>query len=140
MSELIPARDTSVSSPRARDDRPSNYPEHDKLAAISDKSQVIGEFLDWVADEKKIIRARWLEKETNWVEGDEGFGTRYHEEHDAVGRYETIREHLAQDTTSVQDLLAEFFNIDRDIIETEKRQMLDEMRVANEAHDAGSDA
>ncbi len=36
----------------------------------------------------------------------------------------------------IQDLLAEFFNIDRDKIETEKRQMLDEIRAHHDIREA----
>lgn len=35
-----------------------NYPEHAKLKAIVDKSQVIGEFMDWLSD-KGIHLAEW---------------------------------------------------------------------------------
>jgi TusA-related sulfurtransferase len=32
----------------------SAYPEHDKLAAISDQSQAIHDFIEWCEDEKRI--------------------------------------------------------------------------------------
>jgi hypothetical protein len=30
------------------------YPEHEKLKAIKDKSQAIGEFIDWLESEKHV--------------------------------------------------------------------------------------
>ncbi len=79
------------------------YPEHDKLREISDKSQIIGEFLDWMSYEKHIVRARWGEDE----DGDDV---------------------LLVDNESIEGLLAEFFGIDRDKIEAEKLAMLETLR------------
>lgn len=32
-----------------------DYPEHDKLIKIADKSQAIGEFMSWLEDEKGFV-------------------------------------------------------------------------------------
>ena len=37
----------------------SKYPEHEKLSAISDKSQACGEFIEWLGYEKGIVLAKW---------------------------------------------------------------------------------
>lgn len=79
-----------------------SYPEHEKLSAISDKSQTCGEFIDWL------------------IEHD------YHLcQPDTTGRY------FWPTHTPLTKLLAEFFEIDLDKIEAEKRQMIEEMRKAN---------
>ncbi len=86
--------------------RPSRYPEHEKLAAISDQSQTIGQFLDWLA-EVGIHRARWVVLDSMWTEEES---------------------ELCLDITSIQDLLAEYFDIDQDVITAEKWAMLDDLR------------
>jgi hypothetical protein len=82
-----------------------NYPEHEKLKKVSDKSQTIGEFIDW------------LQNEANYV----------------IGQYKTSkvdREILYPAHEGTQELLAKYFNIDLQKIEDEKRQMLKEIRNA----------
>lgn len=79
----------------------SNYPEHDKLSAVKDQTQAIGEFVDWLHDEKEIVLARL----------------------DDCGR--------AYGAGSLLDLLAEWAGIDLDKIEAEKREMLETLRAAN---------
>jgi hypothetical protein len=107
----------------------TDYPEHDKLTAISDRSQAIGEFLDWMSQEKKIIRASWLDAYMVWVPCDEASEYGLIQNDDGEwGWWRHAPERLHMDTTSVQDLLAEFFDIDRAKIEEEKRTMLDRLR------------
>jgi hypothetical protein len=79
-----------------------DYPEHAKLALIADKSQVVGEFLDWCQSEKGLHLVN-------------------------LGDYR-------QDGMPVpfRPLLAEFFEIDEDAIEREKRLMLERLREQNE--------
>lgn len=112
-----------------RTDEMNTYPEHEKLSKISDQSQAIGEFLDWMSQEKKIIRASWLDAHKAWVPEDEGAGFGLIQNDDGEwGWWEHHPERLHMNTTSVQDLLAEFFKIDRNKIEDEKRAMLETMR------------
>lgn len=77
------------------------YPEHEKLKLVKDKSQVIGEFL-----------VEWLPSQNL-----------------------TICEFTAGDyfpaMRSTEQLLADFFGIDRKKLEEEKRQMLEEQRCLN---------
>lgn len=94
------------------------YPEHVRLAAVNDKSQVIGEFLDWMSDQG-IVRAERFKGSKE--------GESYEGEFDDV---------LLPSNRNVIELLAEFFEIDRDALETEKRQMLTKMREIHEqSHD-----
>ena len=82
----------------------NKYPECEKMVAVKDKSQAIGEFLDWLKEEKKFAISAFHDG------GDYSFG-----------EWRPIR-------TSTEQLLAEFFNIDLDKVEEEKRQMLKELR------------
>lgn len=80
----------------------SVYPEHDKLMAISDISQEIGEFLDFGLEAQGILLAEF-EPEGN---------------------------RLRMTNRSIPEILAEYFGIDRKEIEREKRAMLDAIRNA----------
>ena len=82
------------------------YPEHAKLSEVSDLSQAIGEFLDWVSQEHGASLAVF---EDNW--------------HENSGCMVPL-------IYGVQDLLAEHFNINLNELEREKRRMLDEIRTA----------
>lgn len=92
------------------------YPEHQKLNAIGDQSQTIGEFLDWLGDEKGYSLGRW------------GDGLAWPAE-------SQDRMYPVYDRQT--DLLAEFFEIDLKLIEQEKRAMLESMRAAQDAADRG---
>jgi len=85
------------------------YLEHEKLQKVKDKSQVIGEFLDWLTDEKAITFCKWQEDEEEIAEG--------------TGYYPIY--------TDTNKLLAEFFEIDLDKLEKEKVDMLETFKKAN---------
>lgn len=74
----------------------TNYPEHMKLQKVGDHSQKIGEFVEWLGSEKRITLVIW-------DEADQMFIPQY---------------------TGIQELLAEFFEIDLKKLEEEKRAML----------------
>ncbi len=71
--------------------RLDDYPEHKKLLAIKDKSQVCGEFHDWLENEKGMV----LDPSS----------------------YKTV-----------ENLLAEFFEIDQTKLENEKDEMIADLR------------
>jgi hypothetical protein len=79
------------------------YPEHIKLKAISARSQAIGEFLEWLTCKKGFTICQ------------------------------LHREEFMPVYTRTENLLAEFFEIDLDKIEAEKRAMLAELRRAHES-------
>jgi hypothetical protein len=85
---------------------PAAYPEHEKLTKVAHLSQAIGDFVEW-AGENGIHLARW---ETV-------------EEYDHPVLF-TLGEPITK-------LLARHFDIDLDVIETEKRAMLDAIRAAS---------
>lgn len=80
----------------------NQYPEHEKLSAIRDKTQICGEFLEWLREEKE---ARLC----------------------VVNEYD---EYIPL-YTRVEDLLAEFFEIDLNILQKEKDKMYKELQKCN---------
>ena len=85
----------------------SLYPEHDKLDLIKNKTQVIGEFLEWLSLVKKYSICSYDENDPD--------------EHDGFYPVNDSRDYL----------IASFFEIDRKELEKEKKQMLEEMRKLN---------
>lgn len=81
----------------------SAWPEHEKLGKVSARSQAIGEFLEWLGHEHVIC---------TWGSVDDMFD----------------REGYRPTRKSIEELLAEFFEIDLAVIETEKRAMLAQIR------------
>ena len=82
-----------------------DYPEHEKVRAIQRESQAIGEFMDWLSEEKEMALYKWDE---------------------------VAAAHLYHVRSSVGDLIAEFFGIDPMKLEAEKQAMLDEIREERE--------
>lgn len=84
--------------------------EIEKLQAVQGESQRIGEFLDWLQGERKLVIAQWqkrnLDPSDDWDE-------------------------LVPAGMTINGLLAEFFEIDLDKIEEEKLALLNELRRAN---------
>lgn len=78
------------------------YPEHDKLRAVKDQTQAAGEFVEWLRGEGYVI-------------------AQHPEDRDA----------LYPANTPLEDLLAQWQDIDRDALEREKRAMLDILREMN---------
>ena len=91
------------------------YPEHEKLGKIKEKSQAIGDFLQYLSDVKHLHLAEWV----------------LIDQFDIFGKPEEPVKRLFITSYSMNDLLSEFFKIDQDKLEAEKRQMLDSMREAN---------
>ena len=83
------------------------YPEHDKLLAISAKSHAIYDFLSWLSDTQGVVL------------GNDNYGY-------AEGMS------YSPDGSHVKDWMAEFFEIDLDKIEAEKRAMLASLWEAND--------
>lgn len=86
----------------------SDYPEHEKLRAVSEQSQAIGEFLEWL--ERKGIWLCMREPDNPPFEG------RFYPH--TLGSNDRI--------------LAEYFDIDLTEIEREKRAMLEGVRARGE--------
>jgi hypothetical protein len=87
------------------------YPEHEKLKAVSDTSQAIGEFLQWC-------------EEQGWHLAE------YDSMAESLGVFSDDHQ-LWPIRLGIEDILARYFDIDRDRLEAEKRAMLDEIRSKN---------
>lgn len=74
----------------------SEYPECEKLLAVSKESNSIGQFLDWLTGEK-------------------GF---------ELGKYPEDTDHLVPAVYNIEKLLAEYFDIDLDKVEEERLSIL----------------
>lgn len=82
----------------------SEYPEHEKLQAVANESQAIGDFVEWLG-QRGIHLGEYLEGK--WIEA-----------------------RLVPTHRSTVDLLADFFYIDQRKLEAEKRAMLAALRAA----------
>ena len=81
------------------------YPEHEKLAAVSDDSDKLGDFLVWL-QENGYVLARWDNRRKP--------------------------PQLWPCTESTESILAKHFEIDLDVLEREKSHMIEALRKANE--------
>ena len=94
------------------------YPEHEKLAAVKERSQEIGTFLDWLNGEKQIVMCKWHEShsETHSVPKS-AFAPDGRITYTDPAGYGPANE-------NTEKLLAQYFGIDLDVLEKEKRAML----------------
>lgn len=81
----------------------NKYPECDKVKDISDISQKIGEFIEWLKEKNYIICKKEI---------DEEYGTAF----------------FHPTYLPMEETLAEFFNIDLNKLEEERRNILEEFR------------
>lgn len=91
------------------------YPEHEKVEAVKRQSQAIHEFIRWLSAEKKVHLAEWVPLH----EGSDGSQSR------------AANLHYTRQT--LDNLVAEFFEVDLKKFQAEKDQMVEEvMRIAKE--------
>jgi hypothetical protein len=122
----------------------SEYPEHEKLRAIKEQSQALGEFLDFSRFTLCEFREAGSNGEPPYVWTERALkvrpdrAKRWPRFFDFVdGRAEHNPAHESWDEgyvpvmKSIEAVLAEWFGIDRDKIDAEKRQMLDRIREVN---------
>lgn len=123
----------------------SDYPEHDKLSEISELSQSIGEFIEWlptvdmfVCDTKRVKEClHSIGGLTSPRRIECRNGRLYNEAHDedrgecdqcnGTGMVKRIDPFWVPFAGGIELLLANFFGIDLAKIEQEKRAMLDSM-------------
>lgn len=84
----------------------AEYPEHERIHAVKEKSQAIGEFIDWLR-EKGVTLCTFRQHEYWPLDNIQGKRAR-----------------------TIEEILSIYFDIDQDKIEKEKRAMLDELRQA----------
>lgn len=97
----------------------AKYPEHEKLSAIKDQSQICGNFLEWLRGKYTFAKAHSHNEDCASQVMRRGYD---------CGCFEG---QLLPDNPSIERLLAEFFGIDQKRLEKEKQHMLDSIRKAN---------
>lgn len=100
-ASILVRRERNALDPIPPPDAPT-YPEHEKLKRIVDQSEKLGEFIEW-------------------LEGQGIFFATADPREDRLGGHVLI-------TESTTQLLARYFQIDLNVIEREKRAMLDALR------------
>lgn len=78
-----------------------------KMNEVKDKSQLIGEFLDWLMNEKGCVIAEYSDSEIY------------------------VYKPLIPNRLSIEQLLAEYFDIDLEKAERERVELLERFRKAN---------
>ena len=104
--------------------------ELEKLEDARERSQAIGEFLEWLFGTKKYRIAKYLTDEeyeskdnVSWVDG------LYEKEQ--FKRHEIGKEELMPIHIDIEKLLAEYFEIDLAKVEKERREILEKINVVN---------
>jgi hypothetical protein len=92
-------------------------PEHDKLHEVRERSQAIGEFLEWLGERGVSLAVRHQHSD----------GCR----EDGFLICDFREDELASFAFQTNQLLAEFFEIDLDTLEAEKTALLDYQRALN---------
>jgi hypothetical protein len=80
----------------------SDYPEHAKLEAVADKCQFLGEFLEW-------LQGKYTIAEYEQPEG-------------------ALNQELWPVRKNIEQLLADYFNINTKVLEEEKQDILEAHR------------
>lgn len=109
----------------------SEYPEHEKLQAVATESQTVGEFLDWLDGQGiQLMHYQEANGEPRWIRASTGEPVPINSwfDDDVVENPDYVPAGWYGDHVSIQDRLADFFDIDRDEIEKEKRAMLASIR------------
>lgn len=100
-----------------------DYPEHERMHKIKDKSQAIGEFLEWLGGQHMAVCQRHEHSHDNGC---------YEKGKLECGLYDDTYYPIFE---SIEKILARHFDIDLDKIEAEKQAMLASLRgAANETH------
>lgn len=120
----------------------SKFPEHEKLADVKGKSQAIGEFLEWTQEQGWLLAQRHEHSEhcpcdDSWHDTKKQLSEAYADSYcKSCGGSRGSRRNLcgygdndlAPVGETVTRLLARYFEIDEDLLEAEKRAMLEELR------------
>lgn len=94
-------------------------PELDKMQKVKDTSQSIGEFLDWLMQEKNIVLSKH-HAHNDECKDEDGFNFCGLSDGDLISIH-----------TNIERLLAEYFEIDLKKVEEEKTKILEEVRSKN---------
>ena len=88
-------------------------PECERLSNVSKQSDPIGQFLEWMKTEKHLVIARYMRIDDE--DGDE-----------------PEEEVLVENGVSIERLLADYFNIDLEVIEKERQALLKYLQEMND--------
>ena len=109
-------------------------PECDKMAAVREKSQAIGDFLEWLQSGEPFQNLpfkRSIFLAAYEVEAEDSDGEMLPEDEWCTG------DTLLPYAYNTERLLAQFFGIDLDKVEQERRAMLEEIRECQDATHKG---
>lgn len=118
------------------------FPEHERLSAVSEISNQIGQFLDWMG-EQGIHRMIWFDSEEVEVcfDCDQGFKTIQFGRNKGnkircttcggLGERTVSVKRWQREERNIQQLLADYFEIDLKKLAEEKDEMLNQIRQAN---------
>jgi len=116
-----------------------NYPECEKLAKVKDASQIIGEFLEWLGAQGIRLHERPIKEAViarmKGLPVDNGHcilcggklvfgvcgGCNAHQDRDYFDHYYPIRK-------TIEQIIAQYFEIDLNKVEEERRLILEEIR------------
>ena len=118
------------------------YPEHEKLSEIADKSRAVGEFVDWLREERGItlcepgqevdtFRTAMRTVQAMLDHTHSPQATRIKAVAAVADDEPMLRDAYVQVRTPITRLLAEYFEIDERKLEQEKRAMLSQIRRAS---------
>lgn len=120
------------------------YPESEKMHAVHEQSQQIGEFLDWLGQQgmrvcelQTEVACEWrslvheLHCEQGQVMDPDGPLDEDCKQCHGTGMVELVTPQYHPTRLSIEKLLAQFYEIDLDKIEAERRAMLDSLRAAS---------
>jgi hypothetical protein len=114
-------------------DQATKYPQHEKLAAVKDESQAIGEFLDFglrrLGGGMAIYERVEFECECSGCQ--QGDPLRWHTYEELTPGLPVRKERWVPTPRSIQSMLAEWFEIDEQALAREKESMVEEMRQFN---------
>lgn len=94
--------------------------ELEKMKAVMDESQAIGEFIAWLRDVQNLSICQWHEDRREVIDEDEP--------HDKSWNIRFRPAHFTLIHTSIEGLLAKYFDIDLKKVEQEKMEVLNEFR------------
>jgi hypothetical protein len=101
----------------------NKYPELEKVEAMRERSQPAGEFLDWLVNERGIILAQYHKHSDHCYTPDADGDPELHCCSEDV---------LIPCRIGIEKLLSEYFHIDLEKVEQERRQLLEDVRKRGE--------
>lgn len=116
----------------------SSYPEHEKLAAVKEESQALGEFLDFGLARlgKGMAIYERVERPCECSGCLDDDPLRWHTYEELAPGLPVMKEEWRPTFRTISSMLAEHFGVDEAKLSEEKERMLDEQRAANARHAA----